>query len=86
MKQLDPSNLLKNLARLHSTPLGIKRITKNLSLDDENVVEWCKNKIKNPDALIQNKGKNWYINIDRVVITVNITSFTIITAHKDAKK
>ena len=28
------------------------------------------------------KGKNWYINSDNYVITVNAYSYTIITAHK----
>ena len=30
-------------------------------------------------------GKNWYINIDACIITVNACSYTIITAHKEKK-
>ena len=28
------------------------------------------------------KGKNWYVSIDDIIITVNAYSYTIITAHK----
>lgn len=31
--------------------------------------------------VIIKKGKNWYITIDDYVITINVHSYTIITAH-----
>jgi len=74
--------LLKNLDKLHTTEMGIERIKKNLSLNTNNVVEWCKIKISSPDALITKEGKNWYVKIDPCIITVNASSYTIITAHK----
>lgn len=40
-----PNELLANINKLHTTELGILRIKKNLSLDTENVVEWCKEKV-----------------------------------------
>jgi phage replication initiation protein len=62
--------------------LGVIRIKKNLSLNVENVIEWCKEKISLSNAEITRKGKNWYITIDNCIITVNAYSYTVITAHK----
>ena len=70
-----------NFDKLHTTSLGEERIKRNLSLHTENVTEWCKNKIENASD-IKVKGKNFYICVNGVVITVNSHSFTIITAHK----
>ena len=58
------------------------QIKKNLSLNVENVIEWCKEKISLSNAEITRKGKNWYITIDNCIITVNAYSYTVITAHK----
>lgn len=74
--------LLLNLDKIHTTELGVNRIRKNLSLDVEDVTEWCREKIKRSDASISRKGKNWYIEADGCIITVNAYSYTIITAHK----
>ena len=79
------NNLLNNLEKIHTTELGIFRIKRNLSLDVNNVVDWCKSKISSKNANIIRKGKNWYISIDGYIITVNRNSFTIITAHKESK-
>ncbi len=68
--------------RLHTTELGVVRIKRNLSLDTDNIVEWCKDKISSAHAIISRKGKNWYANVDDIVITVNAYSYTIITAHR----
>lgn len=79
------SELLENLNELHTTELGVIRIKRNLSLDTDDVVEWCKAKILSPDAVITRNGKNWYVNVDDCIITVNAHSYTIITAHKEKK-
>lgn len=42
-------------------------------------MEYCKNKIVS-NAQITRKGKN-YVDVDNIIITVNASSFTIITAH-----
>ena len=76
------NELLENLDRLHTTELGVIRIKKNLSLNVENVIEWCKEKISLSNAKIIRKGKNWYITIDNCIITVKAYSYTVITAHK----
>lgn len=76
------NELILNVNRLHTTELGVLRIKKNLSLETEDAVTWCKEKILQSSADIFRKGKNYYINVDGCTITVNAHSFTIITAHK----
>lgn len=76
------NDLLSNIDKLHTTELGIGRIKKNLSLNTNDVVEWCKTKIQSMDARITRNGKNWYVDIDDSILTVNAHSYTIITAHK----
>ncbi|ACL77048.1 hypothetical protein Ccel_2739 [Ruminiclostridium cellulolyticum H10] len=78
----DSELLLSNLSQLHTTDLGIERIRKNLRLNTNDVVGWCRSKIKAPNASISRKGKNWYITVDSCEFTVNAHSYTIITAHK----
>ncbi|MBD5556930.1 MAG: DUF3781 domain-containing protein [Roseburia sp.] len=79
------SELLKNLDKLHTTELGGERIKRNLSLDTDDVVEWCRTKINSDNAAIIRNGKNWYANVDNCIITVNAYSYTIITAHKEKR-
>lgn len=76
-----PEELLKNMPKLHTTELGIIRIKRNLSLDAEDVVKWCKDKISSTHAAITKNGKNWYVTVDGCIITINARSYTIITAH-----
>ena len=71
---------------LHTTELGVMRIRRNLSLDVEDVVGWCKTKIASNAAVITRNGKNWYVTIDNCIITINAYSYTIITAHRVKKK
>lgn len=78
--------LLSNLDKIHTTDMGIDRIKKNLGLDTKDVVEWCKDKIKLPNSSTIRQGKNYYVTIDDCVITVNASSYTIITAHKTKGK
>lgn len=78
----EENELRKNLDKLHTTKLGIERIKRNLSLETDDVVDWCKTKINSADVVITRKGKNWYIETDSDILTVNAYSYTIITAHK----
>ena len=75
--------LLENIEKLHTTPMGVNRIRRNLELGDnvKDVVAFCRQKILAPTANISRQGKNWYVKIDGCIITVNAYSFTIITAH-----
>ena len=75
--------LIENIDSVHTTDMGVERIRRNLGLDDVDVVAWCKGKILEPNAFIKKKGKNWYVHIDGCIITVNASSYTIITCHKE---
>lgn len=73
--------LLSNIEKLHTTPMGSTRIKENLGLNVADIVGFCKNKISDKRCEISKKGKNFYCDIDDMVITVNSFSYTIITAH-----
>lgn len=73
--------LLLNIDKVHTTEMGIDRIKKNLKLDTDDVVEYCKNKVLDEACNIYKQGKNWYCEIDNIKITINSYSYTIITAH-----
>ena len=75
------NDLLQNIKQIHTTVMGAERIKKNLELEINDVVEWCKRKVQKSNDIIRN-GKNWYVNIDGIIITINAHSYTIITAHK----
>lgn len=51
------NDLLSNLDKLHTTELGIVRIRGNLELGTDDVVNWCRHRIKNANDIIR-KGKN----------------------------
>ena len=78
--------LIDNIGKIHTTEMGIGRIKRNLGLGDIDVVEWCRERILDKSARIDKNGKNWYVMIDDIVITVNASSYTIITAHKEGKR
>lgn len=78
-------DLRNHFDKLHTTELGVARIKRNLSLDTDDVVAWCKEKINSAHAVFTRRGKNWYIKADDIVITVNAHSYTIITAHRGKK-
>ena len=75
------NELTHNMSKIHTTEMGIERIRRNLDLKTADVVEFCKQKIILADEIIR-KGKNWYVNAENCVITVNAHSYTVITAHK----
>lgn len=75
------SQLLSNIDKIHTTQMGVIRIKKNLKVDVNNTVEYCKNKILSEECVISKKGKNWYCTVNNIIITINYYSYTIITAH-----
>ena len=75
--------LLNNLDKVHTTEMGVDRIKRNIDVDVEDVVAYCIDKIKQENAVIERKGKNYYVSVDGIIITVNASSYTIITAHKE---
>ena len=78
---LNKDILLYSIDKIHTTEIGIDRIKKNLKLNTNDVVEFCKNKILDKNCNIYKQGKNWYCEIDNIKITINSYSYTIITAH-----
>ena len=74
--------LLKNIDKIYTTEMGVDRIKKNIKLENINIVEYCKNKILDKNCNIFKKGKNWYCEVDNIIITINYSSYTIITAHR----
>ena len=77
--------LLENLEKVHTTEMGVDRIKRNIGVDVEDIVEYCVDKIKQDNAVIERKGKNYYVTFYGIIITVNASSYTIITAHKEKK-
>ncbi len=77
----DKKILLENLDKVHTTELGVERIKMNLKINPDNVVEYCKDKIKEEESEVYREGKNYYVINDSFKFTVNASSFTIITAH-----
>ena len=69
--------------KLHTTELGKQRIKRNIGLGMDEVIAWCKQaNLEN----VERKGKNWYVYSEDFVLTINVKSHTIITAHKIKKK
>ena len=79
------NDLIENIEKLHTTPMGVDRIRRNLALSDDvkDVVAFCRQEILDDKASITRQGKNWYVKIDGCIITVNAYSYTIITAKKE---
>ena len=53
------NNLIENIEKLHTTPMGVERIRRNLSLgeDVKDVVTFCRQKILDDKAAITRQGK-----------------------------
>ena len=82
MKDNNMQTLFNNIDKVHTTEMGIDRIKKNLNLNTINVVDYCKQKVLDKNCNIYRQGKNWYCEIEDIIITINAYSYTIITAHK----
>ncbi|PWM69946.1 MAG: conjugal transfer protein [Bacillota bacterium] len=78
---MDKEILLSNIDKVHTTEMGVGRIKRNLKLDTDEVVEFCKNKVSDKNCIIYKQGKNWYCEVEDTIITINSFSYTIITAH-----
>lgn len=77
--------LIENIDKLHTTKMGAERIKRNLQLETDDVVPWCRARILDKDTKIERIGKNWYATAGNCKITINAHSYTIITAHKIKK-
>ena len=72
--------LTEKIDKLHTTELGAIRIRRNLNLQTDDIISWCKEFVRTADLII-GQGKNWYAYKNGMVITINKRSNTIITAH-----
>ena len=75
-------DLINNITKIHTTNLGESRIKNNLKIDNNDIVEYCKKIILDNNSIITKKSKNWYCQNKDIIITINSSSYTIITAHK----
>ena len=74
--------LIENIDKIHTTEMGVGRIQKNLIISEE-PVSYCISKLKQNNSVVTKEGKNYYVKVDDCKITINSSSFTIITAHKN---
>ena len=81
VSEMHKETLLENIDKIHTTEMGAGRIQRNLGIDDE-PVSYCISKLKKENSKVKKEGKNYYVEIDGCIITINSSSFTIITAHK----
>ena len=72
--------LIDNVDRIHTTEMGVGRIQRNLGITEE-PVGYCISKLEKKDSKVTKEGKNYYVEVDDCIITINSSSFTIITAH-----
>ncbi len=79
--EMHKETLIENIDRIHTTEMGVGRIQKNLGISSE-PVSHCISKLKQDDSVVSKEGKNYYVEADDCIITINSSSFTIITAHK----
>ena len=79
--EMHKKTLLENIEKIHTTEMGIGRIQKNLKIKEE-PVGYCIAKLEQDTSTVRKEGKNYYVDADDCTITINSSSFTIITAHK----
>ena len=51
--------LIENIGKLHTTEMGIERIKRNLQIETNDIVQWCRVRILEEDTEIERLGKNW---------------------------
>ncbi|WP_314231851.1 DUF3781 domain-containing protein [Solobacterium moorei] len=86
LKNETPEEFLLNIDNMNTTPEGLIRIKESLNSDIEDVVEYCKNKIRDKNCKISREGKNWICITDDIKIIVNACGYTIIAAKKLQKQ
>ena len=79
--EMHKKTLLENMDKIHTTEMGVVRIQKNLEITEE-PVSYCISKLQKKDSIVTKEGKNYYVEVDECRITINSSSFTIITAHR----
>ena len=59
----DKKILLDNIDKIHTTEMGIDRIKRNLKLDTNDVVEYCKQKVLDKNCKIYRQGKTGIVKL-----------------------
>ncbi len=75
------NDLIRHIDRLYATELGAARIKRNLQLETDDVVRWCREQILASPS-IERIGKNWYVTTEEYRLTINADSYTVITARR----
>lgn len=73
--------LRENIDKIHTTEMGVLRIKRNLKIEVDDVVDYCKKMIMDKQCVVEKQGKNYYCYLGKVKLTINSYSYTIITAH-----
>lgn len=74
--------LLAHIDKIHTTSMGKDRIRTNLGLDNSiDPVEYTISIVSSLESKITRTGKNYYIEFENKIFTINAYSYTIITAH-----
>ena len=74
--------LIENIEKLHTTSVGITRITRNMGIEKTQVIEYCKKLITLNDTKITTCGKNFYCKNKNIIIVINAINYMIINAYK----
>jgi ribosomal protein S18 acetylase RimI-like enzyme len=61
--------------------MGEERIRRNINLQSDDIVSWCKAFLASFDIAFE-IGKNRYVYGNGIVLTINAHNFSVITAHK----
>ncbi len=75
------TKLLTDLHKIHTTEKSAERIRKNLKLTQD-PFSYCMKKLEEEHFIAHIKGKNWYVEFEDCILTINANTYTIITAHK----
>lgn len=57
------NELLNTIDKIHTTELGVERIRRNLKLDNEDIVEYCRDILKNKNMKLKKKVKIIMLNM-----------------------
>ena len=79
----EKETLLAALPRLHTTPLGLTRLRRNLCLsEDTDPVAFCRDLLSREDCTVLHLGKNLYCRAENVLLTIHARSYTLITGRR----
>ena len=80
IKESPKEEMLNRVEELHTTPMGYIRINSIFQKDDE-CISYIKEILKDPSTDVIRLGKNYYLYCKDYIVTINASSFTIITAR-----